>query len=33
MVHDRTLILPFVVADSITSFATVPLGRLLAVME
>jgi predicted GH43/DUF377 family glycosyl hydrolase len=33
MVHDRTLLLPFAVADSITRFASVPLDRLLAVME
>ncbi|MEO6715883.1 MAG: glycoside hydrolase family 130 protein [Novosphingobium sp.] len=33
MVHDRTLLLPFAVADSVTSFATVPLDRLLAGME
>jgi predicted GH43/DUF377 family glycosyl hydrolase len=32
MVHHRTLILPFAVADSVTSFATVPLDRLLAGM-
>lgn len=33
IVHDRTLILPFAVADSVTTFATVPLDRLLAGME
>lgn len=33
MVHDRTLILPFAVADSVTTFATVPLDQLLAGME
>lgn len=33
LVHDRTLILPFAVADSVTTFATVPLELLLAGME
>ena len=33
IVHDRTLILPFAVADSVTTFATVPLDQLLAGME
>jgi predicted GH43/DUF377 family glycosyl hydrolase len=33
MIHDRTLILPFAVADSVTTFATVPLDLLLAGME
>jgi predicted GH43/DUF377 family glycosyl hydrolase len=33
MVHGRLLILPFAVADSVTTFATVPLDRLLAEME
>jgi predicted GH43/DUF377 family glycosyl hydrolase len=33
IVHDRTLILPFAVADSVTTFATVPLDLLLAGME
>ncbi len=33
IVHNRTLILPFAVADSITTFATVPLDQLLAGME
>ncbi len=33
IVHNRTLILPFAVADSVTTFATVPLGLLLAGME
>ncbi len=32
MVHGRTLILPYAVADSFTTFATVPLDRLLAAM-
>ena len=32
MVHDRTLILPYGVADTITRFATVPLDALLASM-
>jgi predicted GH43/DUF377 family glycosyl hydrolase len=33
IVHDRTLIMPFAVADSVTTFATVPLDLLLAGME
>jgi len=33
MVHDRTLILPYAIADSVTTFATVPIDRLLAAME
>jgi predicted GH43/DUF377 family glycosyl hydrolase len=33
IVHDRTLILPYAVADSVTTFATVPLDLLLAGME
>jgi predicted GH43/DUF377 family glycosyl hydrolase len=33
MVHGRTLVLPYAVADSISAFATVPLDRLLAVMS
>ena len=33
MVHDRTLVLPYAVADSFTTFATVPIDRLLAAME
>jgi predicted GH43/DUF377 family glycosyl hydrolase len=33
IVHNRMLILPFAVADSVTTFATVPLDRLLATME
>ncbi len=32
MVHGRTLILPYALADSFTTFATVPLDRLLAAM-
>ncbi|HXH16543.1 MAG TPA: glycoside hydrolase family 130 protein [Sphingomonas sp.] len=32
IVHDRTLLLPFGVADNFASFATVELGRLLAAM-
>jgi len=32
MVHGRTLVLPYAVADSFTTFATVPLDRLLATM-
>ncbi len=33
IVHNRTLILPFAVADSVTTFATVPLDLLLAGMN
>ena len=33
MVHNRTLVLPFAVADSFTTFATMPLDRLLAEMS
>ena len=33
MVHNRTLVLPFAVADSFTTFATIPLDRLLAEMS
>jgi predicted GH43/DUF377 family glycosyl hydrolase len=33
LVHDRTLLLPFAIADSYTTFATVPVDRLLAIME
>jgi predicted GH43/DUF377 family glycosyl hydrolase len=33
MVHDRTLLLPFAVADSVTRFASVPVDRLLAAMN
>ncbi|WP_076070818.1 glycoside hydrolase family 130 protein [Sphingomonas montana] len=33
MVQDRTLILPYAVADSVTTFATIPLDQLLAAME
>ena len=32
MVHGRTLVLPYALADSFTTFATVPLDRLLANM-
>ena len=32
MVHGRTLILPYALADSITTFATMPVDRLLATM-
>ena len=32
MVHDRTLVLPYAVADSFTTFATMPLDQLLAAM-
>jgi predicted GH43/DUF377 family glycosyl hydrolase len=33
MVHDRTLLLPFAVADSFTRFASAPVERLLAAMD
>ena len=33
MVHGRTLVLPYALADSFTTFATVPLDRLLAAMN
>jgi predicted GH43/DUF377 family glycosyl hydrolase len=33
LVHGRTLLLPYAVADSFTTFATVPLATLLAQME
>ena len=33
MVHERTLLLPFAVADSFTRFASVPVDRLLAAMS
>jgi len=33
MVHDRTLLLPFAVADTYTRFASVPVDRLLAAMH
>jgi predicted GH43/DUF377 family glycosyl hydrolase len=32
MVHGRTLVLPYALADSFTTFATVPLDRLMAAM-
>jgi predicted GH43/DUF377 family glycosyl hydrolase len=32
MVHDRTLLLPYAIADSFTTFASAPLDRLLAAM-
>lgn len=32
MVHNRALVLPYAVADSFTTFATVPLDQLLAAM-
>lgn len=32
MVHGRTLILPYALADNITTSATVPLDQLLAYM-
>jgi len=31
--HDRLLVLPYAVADSFTTFASVPIDRLLAAME
>ncbi|ARS28226.1 hypothetical protein KC8_13165 [Sphingomonas sp. KC8] len=33
MVHDRTLMLPYAIADSFTTFATMPLDLLLAAMD
>ncbi|MEO7916062.1 MAG: glycoside hydrolase family 130 protein [Dokdonella sp.] len=33
MVHQRTLLLPYAIADSFTTFAVAPLDRLLAAME
>ncbi|MGY2736914.1 glycoside hydrolase family 130 protein [Sphingomonas sp. UYP23] len=33
MVHQRTLLLPYAIADSFTTFASVPLDQLLAAME
>ena len=33
MVHDRTLLLPYAVADTFTRFGSVPLDALLAAME
>ena len=33
MVHNRTVVLPYAVADSFTTFATMPLDRLLAEMS
>ena len=33
MVHGRTLVLPYALADSFTTVATIPLDRLLAAME
>ena len=33
MVHGRTLVLPYAVADSYTTFATLPLDQLLSAME
>jgi len=33
MLHDRTLVLPYAVADSFTTFATVPVDTLLGAME
>jgi predicted GH43/DUF377 family glycosyl hydrolase len=33
MVHDRTLLLPYGIADTLTSFASVPLDTLLATMD
>ena len=33
MIHNRTMVLPYAVADSFTTFATMPLDRLLAEMN
>jgi predicted GH43/DUF377 family glycosyl hydrolase len=33
LLHDRTLILPYAVADSFTTFATMPVDRLLRAMR
>ncbi len=33
LVHNRTLLMPYALADSFTTFATVPLGSLLAAMS
>ena len=33
LVHNRTLLMPYALADSFTTFATVPLGSLLAEMS
>jgi predicted GH43/DUF377 family glycosyl hydrolase len=33
MVHGRTLVLPYAIADTLTTFATMPLGALLAAMR
>jgi len=33
MLHGRTLVLPYAVADSFTTFATVPVDELLGAME
>lgn len=33
MVHGRTMLLPYALADSLTTFATVPIDKLLAFME
>jgi len=33
MVHQRTLLLPYAIADSFTTFATAPLDRLLSAMK
>jgi predicted GH43/DUF377 family glycosyl hydrolase len=33
MVHNRTVVLPYAVADSFTTFATMSLDRLLAEMK
>ena len=32
IVHDRNLLLPYALADSFTTFATVPIDTLLAAM-
>jgi predicted GH43/DUF377 family glycosyl hydrolase len=33
LLHGRTLLLPYALADNVTSFATVPLDRLMATMK
>jgi predicted GH43/DUF377 family glycosyl hydrolase len=32
LVHNRTLLLPYAIADNVTTFATVPLDALIAAM-
>jgi predicted GH43/DUF377 family glycosyl hydrolase len=33
LLHGRTLVLPYAVADSFTTFATMPIDRLIAAMR